>query len=136
MSVQRDVAAVLDAALNEEPEQPAGYIVRGYSWAPDGAEPEVTYVSVVRTLVAPAEGVASGARRHDIQITVMATKSAPGEADDAIDAALDAVLNVIDNDQQLRGLVWTQAERGVIAETYPAYTITGWVGTNQEMELS
>lgn len=135
MSIQRDVAAVLDAVLNEESEEPAGYIVRGYSWAPDGAEPEITYVSVIRTEIAPSSA-AAGARRHDLQIVIMATKSAPGEADDAIDAALDAVLDVIDNDQQLRGLVWERAERGVIAETYPAYTISGWVGTNQEQELT
>jgi hypothetical protein len=133
VSVQQTIADVLAAALNEEPPVPAGYIVRGYWWRPDAAEPGKTYVSVYRTTVAPSPA-AAGARRHDVEIVVMSSKTDPATADDDLDAALDAVLDVIDDDAQLSGLVWDQAQRGVIAETYPAYTISGWVGTNREQE--
>lgn len=133
MSIQTDIADVLDAALNLEPDEPAGYIVRGYWWRPDAPEPGKTYVSVYRTIVAPA-GAAAGARRHDVEIVVMSSKSDPATADDDLDTALDAVLDVIDTDHQLKGLVWDQAQRGVIAETIPAYTISGWYGTGTNTE--
>ncbi|WP_157552532.1 hypothetical protein [Jiangella gansuensis] len=127
-SIQKWVAGVLDDAL------PDAYIVRGYWWAPDGAEPGRTYVSVYRTLAEPAANV-QGARRHELNVDVMTSITNPKKADDALDAALSAVLDVIDTDEDFGGLTWVRADRIVAGEQqYPAYTISVWCVSTRETE--
>lgn len=134
-SIQSAVADVLDAALNIEPDEPRGYIVRPYPWAPNGAEPDKTYVSVYRTVTEPAAN-RQGARRHELHVAVMSSHQDPARADEALDVALDAVLDVLDTDDQLRGLAWSEARRTVIADTYPAFDVTSEVYTTTTPEGS
>jgi hypothetical protein len=130
-SVQKWAADTLDAALNLEPEEPRGYIVKPYPWAPDNAEPGKTYVSVYRTATEPAP--TRGALRHELNVEVLSSHQDAAKADEALGEALSAVLDVIDTDPDFAGLTWTRAERGVIAETYPAMTIQTWcLSTDEE----
>jgi hypothetical protein len=131
-SVQKWAADVLDAALNGEPEQPKDYIVRGYDWAPDGAETGKTYVSVIRTLTEPAPN-AQGARRHELTISVMTSLTDPERADEALDEAFRAVLGVIDTDPDFGGLTWLRADRTVNGnQQYPGMAITATCYTPKE----
>lgn len=125
-SVQGAVAMVLDDVLLAE-----GYVVKPFPWAPDAAEPGKKYIAVYRTGVEPAPN-ARGARRHDLNIVVMVGQQDPAAADDALDVALERVLEVVETDEQLKGLVWTRAERGVVDDTYPAMTIETWCGSTTE----
>lgn len=129
-SIQAWAADVLDDAL------PDAYIIRGYWWAPDAAEPGKTFVSVYRTLVEPAPN-AQGARRHELTIDVMTSISDPAKADAALDAALHEVLEVVDTDPDFTGLTWTRADRGVAGDQqYPAYAIAAWCVSTKETEES
>ncbi|SEF13793.1 hypothetical protein [Jiangella alba] len=127
-SVQAAFADVIDAALDDS------YVVQPYPWAPDGPETGKTYVSIYRTVVTPAPN-RQGARLHDLSIAVLSSISDPARADEALSDALDDVLDVLDNDPQLRGLVWSEARRTVVAN-YPAYEITTQVATTNNPEGS
>ncbi|SDT69473.1 hypothetical protein [Jiangella sp. DSM 45060] len=126
-SIQAWAAQVLDDAL------PDAYIVRGYLWAPDGAEPGRTYVSVYRTLAEP--GGVQGARRHELTVDVMTSITDPAKADAALDAAVHAVLTVIETDDDFEGLTWTRADRTVNGDQqYPGYSISTWCISTKETE--
>lgn len=118
-SIQKWLGDVFDDAL------PVSYVVRPYPYVPDAPEPGRTYVSVYRTSTEPAEN-AQGARRHELDVVVLASHQDPARADEALADGLDAVLDVIDHDPDLSGLTWTSVERGVVTETFPAMTISTW----------
>lgn len=126
-SIQKWLTDVLKDVLTD------GWDIRPYPFIPDGSEPGQRYVAVYRTLTEPAPN-SQGSRQHTLNIVVMSGQQEPEAADEVLAASLDDVLDVIDTDPDLQGLIWTSCTRAVQAETYPSMTVevTAYTKTDQE----
>lgn len=115
-SVQAWLADVLEDALDNT------FVVRGYPFAPDEGETGKSYVAVYRSQTIPAP-MGKAAFQHTISVVLMTPHADPRKADEKLDAALLPLLAVLENDDDLKGLVWTEAVRTVHAERYPSLSI-------------
>jgi hypothetical protein len=73
---------------------------------------------VYRSRTVPAN---FGDRRNELTVRLLVPNLAPGKSDDALDERLDDLLDAVEANPYLD---WSEAERGVFDETWPAYAVT------------
>lgn len=74
-------------------------------------------------------GPTMGWDTHELRVRLLTEVTDPAEADDALDVTLPLLLRVIES---LDPVVWTNAERGVHADDYHAWTLTVRVPARKE----
>lgn len=117
MSVQSWLAAVLNDAL------PDTFDVRPYPFAPDEGEKDRAYVAVYRPQTVPGP-TGRHAFQHTLSVELMTGHSDPKVADEKLDDLLMVVLPVLEQDEDLAGLTWTEINRQVVIDKYPSLAIS------------
>lgn len=112
MSARSELAATLRTALPT-------WQVTGYPTVPD-AVTRPTVMVWTQSMV-PAEQINRDRLVVTLTLWVLTGRQDPATADDELDARLEDVLAVL---HPLKWLAWTDAERGVLAETFHGYQIT------------
>lgn len=110
MSARGHVAGALTAALSS-------FRVIAYPADLDGVRGPTAVV--YRESVKP--GSPLGFVTSTLSVWVLVPQQDPRDAEDPLDDSLTAVLEVLDGDTTLS---WSEAERGVYADKWPAYRIT------------
>lgn len=135
-NAQKRLADALAAALG------SGYIVRPYSWGPDGKQTGRRYVSVYRseiTRIVPesSQQLPDGTLAHVLTVDVLSPHQDMGKAETDLYEATDEVLAVIDHDGALAGYAWTSAERQILGgedSQFHAMRISAWCLTTETEE--
>lgn len=112
MSARRDLVAALRAGL-------PGWRITGYPRVPGDIHRPT--VMCWQDRLTRSEQINLDRVRATLTIWVLTAKDHPEQVDDDLDDLLTEVLAVL---QPLTWLMWTEAERGVLADTFPGYQIT------------
>lgn len=112
-SARRELVQALKAGL------PGRWRITGYPTIPDN----VTVPTVVlwQQSVTRFEQIDLEHLRATLTLWVLVPSDRPETLDDRLDGLLVTLLGVL---QPLAWLDWTEAERGVLADSYPGYQIT------------
>ena len=122
MSARSEIADALASVLPEAR-------VIGYAKTIDNMPVGQPVVMVYRENVIPS-GI-GGTRTETIVVWVATNVTDPEKADDTLDPFLDTVLDVLEG-RAFAPLVWSEALREALADTYPAYKITTTIQTKKE----
>lgn len=112
-SARRLLATALEAGL------PYGWQVTGYPTTLDNVTRPTVMVWTSR--LEPSNQIGRDRVMVTLDVWVLTGITAPGQADDALDAQLLAVLAVLHG---LEWIDWTSAERGVLEDKYHGYRLS------------
>ena len=92
-------------------------------------EAGLVLLQVVRRTVKHSPEAPAGRFLNDVDVWVVVPYTDPEVGEDPLDDALDTVIEVLD---RYAWILWTEAERTVYGETWPAYKITATLTTKTE----
>jgi predicted RNase H-like nuclease len=96
-----------------------GYRVTGSAVVPSGISRPT--VAVWQQSVVRRDELGQDRATVNLEIWVLVGHEDPEKADDALDAALDDLILAL---QPIDWVQWSEAQRGVLADTFPGYNIT------------